>query len=123
MTWSWWPENSAGIEHEAWIQPIFEDGEEGTGTTNNEGVIFDHYQPSERTRPFSEIAQLRIVCSCGWTGPTWALGDLPQWAVSPWSPTEASEAGEDRLFLPDWHTHLAPLKAKDAATCPTCGRA
>lgn len=119
MSWSWWPENAPGQEHEAWIQPIFADGEVGTGTTNGRGVIFDCYLPTERVRPFSEIAQLRMVCSCGWVGVTRNLADLPADHID-WTYREPTEAGEIR-FLAEWRTHLAPLKAADEATCPTCG--
>lgn len=120
MSWSWWPENSRGQEHEGWIQPIFNDGEEGTGTTNAHGVIFDYYGPNERVRPFKEISHLRMICSCGWHGITVALADM-QGGLIDWKYHEPTEAGEAR-FLAEWQQHLAPLKAADEATCPTCGR-
>jgi hypothetical protein len=119
MSWSWWPENSDGQEHEAWIQPIFGDGEEGTGTTNSEGIVFDCYGPNERIRPFSEVTHLRMKCECGWTGQPVAVATLPAAYIDA-RYNEPTEHGE-QMFLDEWHAHLAPLKAADAATCPTCG--
>jgi hypothetical protein len=121
MSWTWWPENDPhGVEHEAWIQPIFEDGELGTGTTNSRGIIFDCYTPNERIRPFHEVAALRMVCGCGWTGRTVPLTAM-QGGLVDWKYHEPTEEGE-RAFLDEWHAHLAPLKAKDAEPCHACGR-
>lgn len=122
MSWSWWPENSKGQEHEAWIQPIFEDGELGSGTSNSRGIFPAPYDPcaaEDAVRPYSDVTHLRMVCSCGWTGITVALANM-QGNLTDWTYREPTEAGE-RRFLDEWHAHLVPLKAADDATCPTCG--
>lgn len=125
MSWSWWPENSDGDEHEGWIQPIFHDGEEGTGTSCGAGYIqhteYDHRgnEINRRVRPFTDVSHLRMVCSCGWSGITVAVADM-QGDLIDWTHHEPTEAGE-RRFLAEWREHLAPMKAADAATCPTCG--
>lgn len=125
MSWSWWPENSDGPEHEAWIQPIFVDGELGTGSSNGNGVIFDQvYEDcrlvSQRVRPFDEIVRLWMVCSCGWAGVPVEIEEMRRFGLIDERWAEPTEVGEAR-FLGQWHAHLAPLKAADGATCPTCG--
>lgn len=127
MSWSWWPVNGFNVEpaHEGWIQQIFYDGEEGTGTSCAEGLVqATEYDATgceiwRRVRPFHDVTHVRMVCSCGWTGVTVALADM-QGGLVDWTHREPTEAGEAR-FVTEWQAHLAPMRARDDATCPTCG--
>lgn len=97
-------------EHEGWVQPIFNDGEAGTGTSNGTGIVFDAYTSQERVRPYSEITHLRMVCECGeWKGTTVALADLPADHYDPlWR--ELTDKGEEPLHA-EWRRHVAPFNA------------
>lgn len=130
----WWIEGAAN-EHEGYVQYLSPDGR-SSGTSSGNGVLLDKPDRKERAEaawgagqpptdddicdllPWAEVAGLRVVCECGWSGSTWSRDEFtttsPEWDSID---AETSLLADGRLIddvaLEEWQDHVAPITALD----------
>lgn len=94
--------------HEGWIANVLADGRMSSASYSGGVIIFGALAADGREErlPWDEVVAWRVMCECGWTGPS-----RPAFADAESGHRDCAEDIEDTVMLPAWEEHVAPYEA------------
>lgn len=108
--------------HKGWVANVLADGRVSSSTTGH-GVIVGELTAEDVANdrevrrypdtgyveviiPWDQVVTWRVTCECGWTG-----SERPATTKTGYSTRDCPDELTDRVFAPEWQTHVAPFAA------------
>lgn len=97
--------NSEVPGHEGWVANVLADGRTTSATDANGPIVLGTDGQREHL-PWDQIVAWRVMCECGWIGPSLPATTDPDGLYADWR--DCPEHIEDTVMHPPWRQHVAP---------------